>query len=230
MSDQPYEPAPPTPPAAPVPGWYADPADPAMQRYWDGAAWTTHTAPRAQASWPATPGAPAAPVYGAPAYGGPAYGGPGWGVQPRKVGFGDAIKRAFRGWTDYSGRATVAEFWWSYLFALIATMVPYLLLLITMFAVLPSTASSSSAQPLEPREAPATGAVALVVVLGIVFFLVLIGLFLVQLALTIRRLHDSDREGWWYLISFVPFGGLVLLYFLVQPGTPGPNRYGPVPT
>jgi len=223
MSDQ--------PPAAPVPGWYADPADPALQRYWDGAAWTTHTAPRVQqASWPSTPGAPAAQVYGAPAYGGPAYAAAGWGVQPRRVGFGDAIKRAFRGWTDYSGRATVAEFWWFYLFSLIVTLVPYVLLLIGLFAVAPSSVSSSSTEPLTPREAPSSGLVALLVVLGILFFVAVIVLFLVQLALTVRRLHDTDREGWWYLISLVPFGSLVLLYFLVLPGTPGPNRYGPVPT
>ena len=225
----PYEPAPPTPPAGPVPGWYVDPADPALQRYWDGAAWTTHTAPLVHSSWQAAPAAPQ--VYGGPAYGGTAYAEAGWGVQPRQVGFGDAVRRAFRGWSDYSGRATVGEYWWFYLVALIATLVPYVLFMVGLFALLPSTVSSSSStQPLAPREAPSTGLVVLLVVLGIVFFAVMIVLFLVQLALTVRRLHDTDREGWWYLISLVPFGGFVLLYFLVLPGTPGPNRYGPVPT
>ena len=42
-----------------------------------------------------------------------------------------------------------------------------------------------------------------------------------------RRLHDSDKSGWWYLLAFVPFGGLVVLVFTLLPGTPGPNRYGP---
>ena len=46
-------------------------------------------------------------------------------------------------------------------------------------------------------------------------------------AVAVRRLHDSDRSGWWLLLGFVPIiGGLVLLFFMVQPGTPGPNRFG----
>ncbi|MGD9956694.1 MAG: DUF805 domain-containing protein [Candidatus Nanopelagicales bacterium] len=228
-SDQPFEPAPPTPPAGPAAGWYSDPGDPAMQRYWDGTAWSTQTAPLAAQSWPAAPGAQGAPMYGAPGYGSTAYG-PGWGVAPRKVGFGEAIRRAFRGWSDYSGRATVGEFWWFYLFSVIVFAVPYVLLLVLSVALLPGSATSSSTQPLTPREEANPAAIGAFLVLGAVFLVLALGLFLVQLALTVRRLHDSDREGWWYLISFVPFGSLVLLYFLVQPGTPGPNRYGPVPT
>ena len=54
-----------------------------------------------------------------------------------------------------------------------------------------------------------------------------IGLFLTSLSLTIRRLHDTDRSGFWYFIAFVPFiGGIVLLVFTLLQGTPGPNRFG----
>ena len=50
------------------------------------------------------------------------------------------------------------------------------------------------------------------------------------IAATIRRLHDTDRSGWWLLLAFVPFVSLVLLVFLLLPGTPGDNRFGaPVP-
>lgn len=49
-------------------------------------------------------------------------------------------------------------------------------------------------------------------------------------ALTVRRLHDSGRSGWWCLLSLVPFGGLVVIAFLLMPGMPGGNRFGaPVP-
>ncbi|HSV37567.1 MAG TPA: RDD family protein [Nocardioidaceae bacterium] len=59
-------------------GWYPDPApaqpgQPPMVRYWDGAVWTEHVAPAAP---PAAPVAPTQPVYGAPAYATPAYGTP----------------------------------------------------------------------------------------------------------------------------------------------------------
>ncbi|WP_179378605.1 DUF805 domain-containing protein [Jannaschia marina] len=56
-----------------------------------------------------------------------------------------------------------------------------------------------------------------------------LSVFVPSVALTVRRLHDIDRSGWWYLIGLVPFGGLLLLIFTVLPGTPGDNRFGPPP-
>ncbi len=51
-----------------------------------------------------------------------------------------------------------------------------------------------------------------------------------SIAVSVRRLHDIDRTGWWVLISLVPIiGVIVLLVFAVQDGTPGDNRYGPNP-
>ncbi|MGA7886199.1 MAG: DUF805 domain-containing protein [Acidobacteriaceae bacterium] len=49
------------------------------------------------------------------------------------------------------------------------------------------------------------------------------------IAVTVRRLHDIGRSGWWLLIALVPFGGIVLLVFYCLDGTPGPNEYGPDP-
>tara|TARA_R110000868_G_scaffold73459_4_gene213018 strand:- start:1322 stop:1660 length:339 start_codon:yes stop_codon:yes gene_type:complete len=55
-----------------------------------------------------------------------------------------------------------------------------------------------------------------------------LALFLPSLAVAIRRLHDSGRCGWWYLIIFIPLIGLfVLLYWLIIEGTKGANEYGP---
>ncbi|HZC85316.1 MAG TPA: DUF805 domain-containing protein [Rubrobacter sp.] len=51
-----------------------------------------------------------------------------------------------------------------------------------------------------------------------------------SLAVTVRRLHDIDRSGWWILVALVPLiGTIVLLVFALLDGTPGPNRYGPNP-
>lgn len=50
------------------------------------------------------------------------------------------------------------------------------------------------------------------------------------LAVSVRRLHDTDRSGWWLLVSLVPLlGVIVLLVFMVRDGQPGPNRFGPSP-
>lgn len=62
---------------------------------------------------------------------------------------------------------------------------------------------------------------------GFLQVLVTIGLILPGLAVAVRRLHDTDRSGWWFLISFVPLVGfVVLLVFLVARGTDGENRFG----
>jgi len=50
------------------------------------------------------------------------------------------------------------------------------------------------------------------------------------LAVTVRRLHDTDRSGWWVLINLVPIiGGIVLLVFTLLDSQPGANRFGPNP-
>jgi uncharacterized membrane protein YhaH (DUF805 family) len=51
-----------------------------------------------------------------------------------------------------------------------------------------------------------------------------------SISVSVRRLHDIDRTGWWVLIGLVPLiGWIVLLVFHVQDSTPGTNRYGPNP-
>jgi uncharacterized membrane protein YhaH (DUF805 family) len=55
-----------------------------------------------------------------------------------------------------------------------------------------------------------------------------LGLLLPNLSVSIRRLHDIDRTGWWILIAFIPLVGLiVLLVFYLQDSDPGENSYGP---
>ena len=49
------------------------------------------------------------------------------------------------------------------------------------------------------------------------------------LAVSVRRLHDSDRTGWFVLLLFVPLINLFCLALLCLPGTPGSNRYGAQP-
>ena len=45
--------------------------------------------------------------------------------------------------------------------------------------------------------------------------------------MTVRRLHDTDRSGWWILIDLIPFiGPIVLLVFLCIDSSRGPNKYG----
>ncbi|HEV3379835.1 MAG TPA: DUF805 domain-containing protein [Trebonia sp.] len=50
---------------------------------------------------------------------------------------------------------------------------------------------------------------------------------IVTIGLQVRRLHDTNRSGFWWFIGLIPIvGGIVLLVFDCLPGTPGPNRFG----
>ena len=55
-----------------------------------------------------------------------------------------------------------------------------------------------------------------------------LALFLPGLALAIRRLHDLDRSGWWFLLVFIPvIGAIILIIWACTKGSDGPNRFGP---
>lgn len=49
------------------------------------------------------------------------------------------------------------------------------------------------------------------------------------IAVSVRRLHDTNRSGWLLLISLIPFGGIALLFFMIQGSQSGENQYGPNP-
>jgi uncharacterized membrane protein YhaH (DUF805 family) len=57
-----------------------------------------------------------------------------------------------------------------------------------------------------------------------------LALFIPSLAVSIRRLHDTNRSGWWILITLIPIiGAIILLVFLVQDSDPQENQYGSNP-
>ena len=67
--------------------------------------------------------------------------------------------------------------------------------------------------------------------IGIMFLnpLYLLAVLVPTLAVSVRRLHDTGRSGWWILLGFVPVLGLVILVFMFMDSQPGDNEYGPNP-
>jgi uncharacterized membrane protein YhaH (DUF805 family) len=115
------------------------------------------------------------------------------------MGFGEAIQSGFGHYVDFSGRASRSAYWWWTLFAVLAGGAAYLLDLTVVHG---------------------NGN-------GVQYGLVSVLLFLPGLTVAFRRLHDTNRSGWWVWICLVPIvGWLVFLVFTVMPGTPGPNKYG----
>ena len=68
---------------------------------------------------------------------------------------------------------------------------------------------------------------------GFVAAFILTPLFAITLLqvffVTHRRLHDLNASGWWQLITFIPFGQLMMIGFIFFKGTDGPNKYGDPP-
>lgn len=109
-------------------------------------------------------------------------------------------------YADFQGRARRAEYWMFVLFQILVYIA------VAILGLILSGGNSDSAT--------ATGLMALVT----------LGLLLPSIAVTVRRLHDTNRTGWWILISFLPLiGGIWLFVLTVLDGTPATNRFGPDP-
>jgi uncharacterized membrane protein YhaH (DUF805 family) len=135
------------------------------------------------------------------------------------AGFGEAIRQAHRNRFTYRGRASRSAYWWYSLFGVIITVACDVIFSVFLIA---NGAGSSAGS----GQAQVTGAGHFIFLAVILLFLVLLWfLVLPGLALSVRRLHDIGRSGWWLLIGLVPFGSIVLLVFHCTDGTPGPNRY-----
>ena len=65
---------------------------------------------------------------------------------------------------------------------------------------------------------------------GVVGGLYSLAVLLPAIAVGVRRLHDTNRSGWWMLIGLIPIiGTIILIVFMVQDSQPGENQYGPYP-
>ena len=112
------------------------------------------------------------------------------------MGFGQAVKSYFTNYVNFKGRARRSEYWFATLFVFIVSF--------------PVALFSGQIDPY-------TG----MVTYGPLYYIAQVVFFLPSLAVVVRRLHDSDKSGWFIL---VPIYNLILTF---TDSTPGPNRFGP---
>lgn len=126
-----------------------------------------------------------------------------------------------RKFATFEGRARRSEYWLFSLFLFLTGIPAGILLMIAGVGAAGASNADSGA-----AGAGAAGLVVIVLLLLSVFYLAML---IPSLAVSVRRLHDSDKSGWLLLISLIPFGSFVVLIFTLMDGTPGPNRYGEDP-
>ena len=113
--------------------------------------------------------------------------------------------QALNKYTVFTGRSRRKEYWFFVLFNILVSMA---LAVVDYFT---GTYSASYG-------------------MGLLGGLYALGVLLPAIAVTIRRLHDTDRSGWWILIVLVPIiGGIWLLVLMLFDSQPGDNKYGPSP-
>lgn len=117
------------------------------------------------------------------------------------MGFEEAVESVFRQYANFDGRARRSEYWFFFLFVLLASIV--LSFLGGMLGV--------------PRLART------------LYGLFVLVIFVPSLSLIWRRLHDTGRSGLWFLLTFIPIGQIVLLILFCLDSQPGENEYGPNP-
>lgn len=117
----------------------------------------------------------------------------------------EATQSGFRGYVDFSGRASRSQFWLWHLFAVVA-LAP---LGVVDQAYNPGTEMG---------------------VLSYIDMIAVFAMILPTAAVHARRLHDLDRSGWWALLSLTGVGGIVVFLWACEKGTPGANRFAPAPT
>ncbi len=113
--------------------------------------------------------------------------------------------KVLKNYVGFSGRARRTEYWMFTLFSVIAAIIAM---------VLDNLLGLASSQ----------------LGYGPIYGLYALAVLLPSIAVGVRRLHDTDKSGWWMLIGLIPLlGAIVLLVFFVLEGTHGENRYGPDP-
>ena len=140
------------------------------------------------------------------------------------MSFMDAVKSCFSKYATFAGRAARSEFWFFTLFIFIVVSVLYAII----FSSIDYGGMMAGAQngTLTPEQMSGSFPVIPFALLGVFGLATL----LPNLSVMVRRLHDTNRSGWWYWIVLVPIAGpIVLLVFFVTKGTDGDNDFGEDP-
>jgi len=142
----------------------------------------------------------------------------------------------FKRYADFQGRSRRMEYW---MFALLNFLVALVLAGPFAFTYISAVIAAAGEPNADAAavEAMMQGGLSLSMIGIVLYVLYALAAFIPSIAVTVRRFHDRDMSGWWYLglavASILPLVGFIasiaLLVLMVLPGTPGPNRFGSDP-
>ena len=132
------------------------------------------------------------------------------------MGFVEASKSYLVKWLNFKERTSRSEYWWGYLFSVIFSFSIGFIIGFVSAIIGVEEGSTTMGQ----LQIPVMG----LLQLPLTLFLVIAGL-----SLSVRRLHDIDRSGWWFLIIFTIIGIFVLIYWACKKGDEVENRFGTNP-
>jgi len=137
----------------------------------------------------------------------------------------DTLKNRY---AQFKGRASRSEFWYFVLFNLVVSIV-----LAILDGVLGTSYSYDIATNTMATATTEAASVSVTQTIGYLQSFYGLAVLIPSIAVSIRRLHDLGKSGWWILLGVIPLvnfiGFFVLLYFYVQDSQPGENEYGPNP-
>ncbi|TSI19732.1 DUF805 domain-containing protein [Brevibacterium aurantiacum] len=141
--------------------------------------------------------------------------------------FGQAVKRFFKKYAKFSGRASRSEYWWAALFLFLIQLIPSILYSIGL-GMTAGAASMAAADPYgaQMSAGPSGGALALTAIGGILMLLIGLAIIVPTLALSWRRLHDANFAGPFWFLSFIPgVGGIIVFVLMLLPSKPEGQRF-----
>lgn len=146
--------------------------------------------------------------------------------------FGQAIKRFFKQYANFTGRASRSEYWWVALFQVLVLLIPGILMFVGIGMAASATAAGMSYDSMGnlttsgvDQAAAGTGAI-LMFVGGGLSTVISLALLVPTLAITWRRLHDGNFAGPFFFLSFIPtVGSIALLVLLLLPSKVEGQRF-----
>ncbi|EMG27322.1 hypothetical protein X560_2532 [Listeria fleischmannii 1991] len=138
------------------------------------------------------------------------------------MGFLEAYKSFWRNYVNFSGRSSRSEYWYVFLWNIIIVAVFYILMLIVGLSSV--TAAMSTSSPEEVFAAMFAGPMLFIMLL---FWLYGLANIIPALSLSIRRLHDSGKSGWFILLGLIPFvGSIIVIVFMCLPSVEDGGKKG----